>query len=156
MKNLQLPGLVLSLFFYCAIASAQKNIPINEPDKNKPKLFTDLPDRIPVDISNLENLMNVETGKDVSLKLAVKNFQAFNGKVISVAHKYNNNINSVVIRSGDFNGASLTLSSSTTADGTVKFTGRIISFGHGDIYELQKENDQYILIKKNFYALINE
>jgi hypothetical protein len=155
MKNLQLPGFVLSLFFYCGVASAQKNIPINEPDQNKPKLFTNLPDRISVDISHLENLLTVETGKEVSLKLGNKDLPGFNGKVISVVNKYNN-INSVVIRSSNFNGAILTLSSSTKSDGTVKFTGRIISFEHGDLYDLQNQNDQYILIKKNFYDLINE
>ena len=155
MKNLQLPGFVLSLFFYCGIASAQKNIPINEPDQNKPKLFTNLPDRIPVDISHLENLIHAEPEKDINLKLGDNNSQKFIGKVVSVANKYNN-INSVVIRSSNFNGAILTLSSSTKSDGTVKFTGRIISFGHGDLYELQNQNDQYILIKKNFYDLINE
>jgi hypothetical protein len=155
MKNLQLPGFVLTLLFYCGIASAQKNIPINEPDQNKPKLFTNLPDRIPVDISNLENLMKVETGKEVSLKSRDNNLQGFSGKVASIVNKYNN-INSVVIRCSNFNGAILTLSSSTKSDGTVKFTGRIISFGHGDLYELQNENNQYILVKKNFYDLINE
>jgi len=155
MKYLQLPGLTLLLSIFCATASAQKNIPINEPDQNKPKLFTNLPDRIPVDISNLENLMMVGTGKDVSLKLGDKDLQGFSGKVVSVTNKYNN-INSVVIRSSNFNGAILTLSSSTKPDGTVKFTGRIISFQHGDLYELQNQNNQYILIKKNFYDLINE
>jgi hypothetical protein len=67
-----------------------------------------------------------------------------------------NNIHSVVIRSRNFNGATLTLSSSAQPNGTVKFTGRIISFQHGDLYELQNQNNQYILIKKNFYDLINE
>jgi hypothetical protein len=61
-----------------------------------------------------------------------------------------------VIRSGNFNGATLTLSSSAQPDGAVKFTGRIISFKHGDAYELQNQNDQYILIKRNYYELINE
>jgi hypothetical protein len=61
-----------------------------------------------------------------------------------------------VIRSGNFNGATLTLSSSAQTNGAVRFTGRIISFQHGDVYELQNQNNQYILIKKNFYDLINE
>ena len=155
MKYLQLAGLCLFLSFVCATTSAQNSIPVNEPDQNKPKLFTNLPDRIPVDISNLLSLMNVETRKEVILKLGPNNIQGFSGKVISANNAYHD-IRSVVIRSSNFNGATLTLSSSIQPNGTVKFTGRIISFQHGDLYELQNQNDQYILIKKNFYDLINE
>jgi len=154
MKYLQLQGLSLLLFFICATTFAQNKIPINEPDLNKPKLFAGLPDKIPVDISSLQSLLNVENGKEVSLKLGQNTLNKFNGKVISKVNT--ENVHSVVIRSGNFNGATFTLSSSTQPNGTVKFTGRIISFQHGDLYELQNQNDQYILIKKNFYDLVNE
>ena len=63
MKNLLLPGLCLLLLFACATTSAQNKIPVNEPDQNKPKLFTNLPDKIPVDINDLKNLITAETGK---------------------------------------------------------------------------------------------
>jgi hypothetical protein len=155
MKNLQLPGICLTLFFFCLTASAQNSIPVNEPDMKKPSLFTNLPVRIPVTISDLQNLLNTESGKDVSLRINQSAINSFNGKVVSAATKYNN-IRSVVIRSSNFNGATFTLSSSIQPNGTVKFTGRIISMQHSDLYELQNKNDQYILIKKNFYDLINE
>jgi hypothetical protein len=154
MKYLQLSGLCLLLSFICATTSAQNKIPVNEPDLNKPKLFANLPDKIPVDISSLQSLLNAENGKEVSLKLGQNTLNKFNGKVVSKVNT--DNIQSVVIRSGNFNGATFTLSSSTQPNGTVKFTGRIISFQHGDLYELQNQNDQYLLIKKNFYDLINE
>jgi hypothetical protein len=154
MKYLQLQGLSLLLFFICASTSAQNKIPINEPDLNKPKLFASLPDKIPVDISSLQSLLNAENGKEVSLKLGQNTLNKFNGTIISKVNT--ENINSVVIRSGNFNGATFTLSSSTQPNGTVKFTGRIISFQHGDLYELQNQTDQYLLIKKNFYDLVNE
>jgi hypothetical protein len=153
MKYLQLPGFCLLVLFSCATASAQNKIPVNEPDLNKPKLFTNLPDKIPVDISLLQSLLTTETGKKVSLRLAA-NARNFDGEVVSKAD--DNRIQSVVIRSGNFNGATFTLSSSTQPNGTVKFTGRIISFQHGDLYVLENQNDQYILVKKNFYDLINE
>ena len=155
MKLRLLPGICLSLLLICASASAQERIPVNEPNLNKPKLFDNLPDQIPVHILDLQSLVNAETGKEVSLTLEKNTSKGFNGKVVSAATKYNN-IRSVVIRSSNFNGALFTLSSSILANGTVKFTGRIISFRHGDLYELQNQNDQYILIKKNFYDLINE
>ncbi|MDP4261130.1 MAG: hypothetical protein Q8941_01250 [Bacteroidota bacterium] len=154
MKYLHLPGICLLVLFTCAAASAQNKIPVNEPDLSKPKLFTNLPDRIPVDISILQSLINTEAGKNVSLKLGSNTAGSFSGEVVSKSD--DNTIHSVVIRSGNFNGATLTLSSSTQPNGAVKFTGRIISFGHGDLYVLQNQNDQYILIKKNFYDLINE
>ena len=154
MRNLLLSGLCLLSIFICATASAQTQVPVNEPDQNKPKLFTNLPDKIPVDIITLQSLLNAETGKDVSLKSGQNAMINFNGKVVSKTD--DNTIHSVVIRSDNFNGATLTLSSSAQPDGTVKFTGRIISFRHGDVYELQNVNNQYIFIKKNFYALINE
>jgi hypothetical protein len=155
MRNLQLTGICLVLSILCQTTFAQTSIPVNEPDLKKPRLFAGLPDKIPVHILDLQSLVNAGTGKDVSLSLEQNASGVFAGKVISTANKYNN-IRSVVIRSSNFNGATLTLSSSILTNGTVKFTGRIISLQHGDVYELQNQNDQYILVKKNFYDLINE
>ena len=154
MKNLLQQGLCLLLIFTCATTSAQNKIPVNEPDQNRPKLFTNLPDKIPVDINTLQTLISSETGKNVSLRLGANELSNFAGQVVSKAD--DNTIHSVVIRSANFNGATLTLSSSAQPNGTVKFTGRIISFQHGDAYELQNQNNQNLLIKKNFYDLINE
>ena len=154
MKYLYLPGLCLLLSILCATAYAQNPIPVNEPDQNKPRLFTNLPDKIPVDSNELQGLVNTETGKNVSFKLGQNTLNSFNGQVISRSD--DQIIHSVVIRSANFNGATLTLSSSAQPNGTVKFTGRIISFQHGDAYELQNRDNQYILIKKNFYDLVNE
>ena len=76
-------------------------------------------------------------------------------KIISATSKYNNTVRSVVVSSTRFNGATLTLSSTTT-DGTVRYSGRIVSFQHADLYVLQKEEEQYFLIKKKFHELVNE
>lgn len=156
MKLQLLPGICLSLLLICATASAQEKIPVNEPDLNKPKLFNTLPDKIPVHILDLQALVNTSSGKEISLTLEKNTSTGFDGKVVSAASKYSNNIRSVVIRSSNFNGATFTLSSSILANGTVKFTGRIISLQHGDLYELQEQGNQYILIKKNYHDLINE
>ena len=156
MKYLQLPGICLSLLLISSALSAQNDLPINEPDLNKPKLFTSLPERIPVHVLDLQGLLNASTGKDVSLLLEKNTATSFNGKVVSVVSKYNNSIRSVVIRSANFNGATFTLSSSVQPDKTIAFTGRIISPQNGDIYILQKNNDQYLLIKKNYHDLVHE
>ncbi len=157
MKNLRLSGICLSLLLMCAVATAQeKPIPINEPDYNKPLLFADLPEKIPVDATYLKSLLNNEMGKDVQVRMAANQKTTFfNGRIVSTATRNNKN-SSVVLRSSNFNGASLTITESANPDGSTSFSGRIISFGHGDLFELQSENGQYYFIKRKFYDLINE
>ncbi len=158
MNYLKLYGVSLSFIFCCTITVAQDRVVLREPDLNKPTLFDNFPDKIPVEISELQNMFvhTAAKGKDVNLKLANKNLAAFNGRVVSDVTKYKNKLRSVVVRSTNFNGATLSLSSSTTADGTVRYVGRIVSFQHGDLFVLQKENDAYFFIKKKYHDLINE
>ena len=47
MKHLKLSGFCLLCMLFCATVSAQDKVPLNEPDYNKPKLFNNLPDKIP-------------------------------------------------------------------------------------------------------------
>ncbi len=152
MKNLSLVGLCLSFIFSSSTLFAQAPVPVNEPDLKKPLLFANLPDRIPLETAYLKSLFTGTEGKEINMSLGKSQLE---GKVVSNISKYNT-IRSVTIRSSNFNGASLTLSSSTKTDGTVKITGRLLSLQHGDLYELEKEGEQYVLIKKNFYDLINE
>lgn len=157
MKTLRAPLLCVCamLFSLCSFAQNEKD-PINEPDYKKPKLFSNLPDRIPVSIEKINSLLNAPVGNSTSLKVAEGSALQFDGEVISKATKYENRIQSVVIRSTNFNGARLTISRTTKEDGSIAYTGRIISFQHGDLYELQSLNGQLTLVKKNFYDLVNE
>lgn len=158
MKNLKLSGLCLLSILCCATVSAQGKVPLNEPDYNKPKLFNSFPDQIPVDVNELQNFVNsnAEAGSEAKLRSVNNKVAGFGGKIISSASKFQNTMRSVVVRLDNFNGATLTLSSSVQSDGTVTYTGRIINFKSGDLYELQKINNQYFLIKKNYYELVNE
>ena len=158
MNYLKNPGLCLLFLLFIAAAFAQSENPINKSDQNKPSLFANLPDKIPVDVNELKSLFSSEAakGNNVAIKFADSKLPGFKGEIVSTASKYNNSIKSVVIRSTQFNGATLTLSSSTTTDGAASYTGRIISFQHGDLYVLHKENDKYYLIKKKYDELINE
>jgi hypothetical protein len=65
-------------------------------------------------------------------------------------------LQSVVVRSTNFPGAALSFSRITKEDGTFSYVGRIISFQHGDAYEISLENGQYFFVKKGFYDLVNE
>ena len=157
MKNHRTPLLCLCalLFSLCAFSQNEKD-PINEPDLNKPKLFSSLPDRIPISIEKINDLLSVPVGNSTSLKVAETSSVQINGEVISKASKYDNRIQSVVIRSSNFNGARFTISRITKEDGSITYTGRIISFQHGDLYVLQNQDEQFTLVKKNFYDLVNE
>lgn len=158
MNYLKFSGLGLLLIISCLQSVAQEQATIKEPDYNKPSLFAAFPDKIPVDISELKNLFSnvAAKGTGVTVKFLNKQLPDFDGKIVSMSSKYNNTLRSVVVRSTKFNGATLTLSSSTTTDGAAIYTGRIISFQHGDLFVLQKENEQYYLIKKKYHELINE
>ncbi len=153
MKNLVKGFICLSLFLICQQSNAQTP-PVREPDMNRPSLFQNLPTKISCRINDLSALLESETGKTVSYSLV--NNLSFQGVVSSVASKFDNKLNSVVIRSTNFPGAALSFSRITKDDGTFSYVGRIISFQHGDAYEISLENGQYYFIKKGFYDLVNE
>src|SRR5450432_1358869 len=104
----------------CSLGSfAQKeSIPLNQPDNNKPKLFNNLPDKISVNIANLNTLLTTPPGNKVSINLGNDTPFFFQGQVISATSKYKNIIRSVVISSTNYNGARLTFSRTNNADGT--------------------------------------
>ena len=153
MKNLLKGFICLTLFFICLQSSAQK-LPVREPDMNRPSLFQNLPDKISCRVNDLSALLGLETGRPVSFSFV--NTLNFQGVVSSVASKFDNTLNSVVIRSTNFPGAALSFSRITKEDGSFSYVGRIISFQHGDAYEINLENGQYYFVKKGFYDLVNE
>lgn len=158
MKNLRTLAVCVSVLLYNLNGMAQTTaaIPINEPDYNKPKLFSNLPDKIPVSIDELSNLFAAVIGSQVSVSVPGPANAQFNGEVVSAVSKYGNSMKSVVIRSSNYNGARFTVSKITAADGKVSYTGRIISFQHGDLFELKKQDNDWVLEKKDFHQLVNE
>lgn len=147
--------LVLSIPFTlcCTFGSAQINR-FNEPDLNKPMLFQNLPSDVQVTPEELTNLLTYEVGEMVSINLSPV-FQ-FQGRVVSTASKYENTIQSIVIALANYNGARLTFSKLTHPGQPTTYTGRIISFQHGDLFELVFRDNQYYFVKKKFYDLVNE
>jgi len=153
MKNLVKGFICLSVFFIYLQSNAQ-TAPVREPDMNRPSLFQNLPNKISCRINDLSALLESEIGKPVSFSLVTN--LSFQGVVSSVASKFGNTLLSVVIRSTNFPGAALSFSRITKEDGTYSYVGRIISFQHGDAYEINLENGQYYFVKKGFYDLVNE
>jgi hypothetical protein len=153
MKHLQNSGIIL-LFALFSFTSFAQNIPINEPNYFKPKLFQDLPERLSIEVSSLQSLLAFPIGQTINVQLA-NNFP-LQGRIVSSANKYNNGIQSIVIKLSNRIGASFSLSKIKDTDGSVKYTGRIISMQAGDAFELSFENGQYYLVKKTFNNMINE
>jgi hypothetical protein len=148
-------GIICALFCACYFSSsAQEELPLNQPDYNKPNLFPDLPQKIKLRISNLEDLLELPVGASVKTFIA-DNFN-FHGTVVSKSDANSTTVKSVIIKSTNRKGATLTFTKTIGADGTVKYLGRIMSLKNGDAFEIVKENDQYILQKKTLYELINE
>lgn len=159
MKNLRTSVLCacMILFSLCAVAQDQK-IPINEQDHNKPHLFDHLPPKISFNPESLISLGNKQTGSIININLSAdaKTTVAFEGKLISSGSSGNGNTQSLVIKSTNYPGATFSMSKVTNSDGTITYTGRLMSFKHGDLYVIQQINGQYELVKKNFYDLVNE
>ena len=157
MKNLRTYVLCTSMVLTSIFAVAQdQKIPVNEPDYNKPHLFDNLPTRIPFDPANFTGLISKQTGTAVSTSLSKDAMIAFEGKITSQVSEENGRIEKLSIQSTNYPGATLNLSKITSADGTIRYIGRLISFQHGDLFILQQNNGQYELVKKNFYDLVNE
>src|SRR5688572_23811015 len=114
MKHPKIYGFGLLLLFCCTISFAQDRVVLKEPDHNKPTLFNQLPDKIPVKVSELENMFFQTSARDATIDLSYldKTIPGFRGKLVSVTNKYNNTLRSVVINSTRFNGATLTFTSS--------------------------------------------
>ena len=159
MKNRSIIALCVSVLLFNVQLLAQNQdlpVPLNEPDHNKPLYFRNFPDSILVNISNFERAVSYTAGEDVSVNISDYVQFPFPGKVMSAASKYGNSIQSVVIKSNIYDGAGLTISKVTDSNGNTSFTGRIVSMKSGDLYELVNVNNNYFLVKRKFYDLINE
>lgn len=158
MKNLRtvVIGACLTICSLSSFAQDQKFI-ANEPNYNKPRLFDNLPPVIPVNIDNLNGLINSKAGSIIHTSFATDAKTAsFEGQVVSAVSKYEDRVQSVIIKSTNYNGATLYISRVITEDGTIKYNGRLLSFQHGDLYVLQSKDGGFELVKKNYYDLINE
>jgi hypothetical protein len=139
------------------LQSFSQQVTVNEPDLNKPKLFQSMPARIPVKMAALTSLFDGVPGQHIDINLSDSAVFRFEGDVRDVTEKYEARIRTVIIRSVNFPGANLSISKITGTDGQTRYQGRLLSFAHGDLYQLQlMNNGSYALVKKNFYDLINE
>lgn len=154
MKKLKaiITGAFLTL---CALtSSAQEKSTFNETDYNKPKLFADLPQKMNLNVSELQELFKRSIGSSVNVQVT-DNF-IFQGTIVSKSDEKDASIKSIVIRSTNRQGAAFTFTRIRNSDGTFKYKGRILSFSNGDAFEIVQEKGQYFLQKKNLHEMIAE
>ncbi len=156
MKYLITGFLSLAVICFHSNGFAQKSVSkdTDHGGHEKPALFYDLPDQLPLQPAVMQSLLNTTTGQKVQITMSDK--FTYEGVVSSVTAKYNNTIHSVFIRSTNRPGAGFNLSQVTLPDGSVMYSGRIISFQSSDCFELKKIDDQYYLVKRNFNDLVND
>ena len=152
MKKLKIIATGVFLSVCVAQSFAQEKLPLNEPDYNKPKLFSDLPKKMNLRVADMDLLFRFSIGDAIRVK-ATENF-SLEGTVVSKSEEAS--VRSVVIRSSNRQGAIFTFTKTTAADGSVNYLGRMLNRNNGDAFEIVKENGQYVLLKKNLYDLIAE
>lgn len=141
---------------FTTFAQSQDTPPLREPDYNKPKLFNAYPEQIPVDITVFTNLLSSPVGSAIDQNFGAGASFRFAGQVVSAVSKYEDRITSVVIRSTNFTGARFSFTRTLHEDGSYTYTARLISKEHGDVYELQQLNNNFVLVKRNYYDLVND
>ena len=146
--------LCMLLTLLSAAAFAQKKIPLNEPDRNKPQLFADLPSKMPLRVQDMEGLFRVKVGGQVNTFLTDQ-FH-FVGTVVSKSDPEQTAYSTVVVKATNRQGAFLTFTKTLGSDGIWRYRGRMISPKNGDALEIRQEGATYIFYKKSYYDLVNE
>jgi hypothetical protein len=145
-------GVLLSLSF--TFAHAQLNPAVKEAEEHKPRIFSDLPPKISFNIHMLEAVLATEVGTRINLLIA-PGF-SFQGHVVSKSDASEKRVNTIVIRSTNRSGATLTFTRITNTDGSYSYNGRILSMKHSDALEIVPEKGGFALVKKEFNELLME
>ena len=145
----------IALFSLCSYGQ-NHTTSINQKDYNNSGSLTNLPELIPANIADLTTLLDAPVGHTVRVNIGSDSQLILEGKVVSISSKYENTVQSVVIRSTNFPGTRLMFSKISKADGTLSYAGRILNIQNGDLYELQNQNGQFVLIKKKLNDFVND
>jgi hypothetical protein len=146
--------LALLMVFTSYSLSAQQDY-LKEPDRNRPSLFSNVPETVPVAVATLELLLASTPGIPVDLSLG--GVLRYSGTIESSTVDNDRKLLTVIVTSPSMPGSFLTLSKVITDEKTVSYIARIMSFQHGDCMVLKKNTDNtYSFIKKKFYEIVGE
>ncbi len=153
MKTLKSGLFWLLLNILCVNADAQIHRS-SKVDYEKPELFSDLPKKIELTIMALETFLDLPSGHSVNMPLG--RYVNLQGVIISKSDENDPNVKTVVIKSINRKGATVTFTRIRKEDGSFSYSGRMFSYNHSDAFEIKFENEQYVLIKKKSIDIINE
>lgn len=155
MKVLKTGALCVMLCVGSASTYAQDvPLPVSESFSSRPKLFADLPNKFNFDLASFESLLELSEGQTVNVRLTGP-FN-YHGTVVSRSDPRDESYRSVVIKSINRQGAVLTFTRTKNTDGTYAYIGRILSHKHSDAFQIEQENGQYVLVKKQLNDLLND
>ena len=100
----------------------------------------------------MEYLFDISVGSSVTAKFS-RDFY-LQGTVVSKATDAS--VKAIVIKATNRQGAVFTITRIRKPDGTDIYKGRILSKNNSDAFEIVKENDEYVLQKKNYYEMVRE
>lgn len=145
---------LLAILAFCFVqASAQESSPpLNHPNYNQPKIFADVPERMPLHVADAEELLSLPVGTRVNATLAAG--LPLVGVVVSKSNETDTAVKSVVIRTNR-QGAVFTFTR-VAVGGNITYRGRMLNKSNGDALEIVREGDGYVLRKKNINELLNE
>lgn len=147
-------GIFWILLLMCTSQVHAQNIPLNEPDYNKPLLFSALPQTFELKTAEFEALLLQPVGSAMNFRLADEFL--LKGSIVSVSDPADKRVRSVVVKSSNITGAVLTFTKIFLEDGSYKYAGRILSLDNSDAYELTVISGRYFFAKKHFYDIMNE
>jgi hypothetical protein len=149
-------GALCVLTCLCYVHSGAQQQPqfASESAYNKPKIFTELPNKTSLNQSALESLLSDEVGKKVAFTLG-QGFQ-FQGVIVSKSDAADVQTKTVVVKATNRQGVTFTFTRLTNEDGTYAYGGRMLSFKHGDAFEITEEKGKLVLVKKELHDLFDE
>ncbi|MGV3657648.1 MAG: hypothetical protein ACO1NX_06825 [Chitinophagaceae bacterium] len=147
---------VLTCLCYVHSAAQQNQQPAvtEKSDYVKPRIFADLPSKLQLNVPMLESMLNDEVGTRVAFALG-QGFQ-FQGLVVSKSDATDKHTRTVVVKATNRQGVALTFTRNTNSDGTYSYMGRMLSFKHGDAFEITEEGGQLVMVKKEQHDLLEE
>ncbi len=126
-------------------------VPVNEPREDLPKLFSAVPDSVPVNIETLTSLFDKQHGNSITILANGSPF--LEGTIMSQATKFSNAIRTVTIKLSFAEKALFVFSKITLPSGNTSYRGHINGKQTGDCFELVSENGRYYFTKKSIHRL---
>lgn len=144
----------LLMVFIHRPVSAQQDF-LKEPDRNRPNLFSLVPETVSIPVALLDHVSTLTTGSFVDISLG-ETFH-YKGTVASSTVQNEGKLQTVIVTSSTLPGSFLTLSRVVHDDKTISYIARILSFQHADCMVLKENADHtYSFIKKKFYDIVGE